>query len=226
MALAVSKYSPRRKPRLLTTAGKRASEGSMNDAAAPEKVDGRHERSRSSRRRIVDAMRQLIEQGDLVPSAARVAELAGVGQRTVFRHFDDMDTLYREISADIEQQVMPIIGAPYAGADWRANVRDMVGRRACVLEAMLPFRLAADVKRYGSPFLTAQQEQVLAMERDLLLRLLPVPVQADREGVEALCVTLSFQSWRALRRDQNLSAEDAAKVVSHMVESLLARMPA
>ncbi|MFC3711171.1 TetR/AcrR family transcriptional regulator [Sphingoaurantiacus capsulatus] len=197
----------------------------MNQVADIEKVDGRHARSHSSRRRIVEAMRQLIEQGDLVPSAARVAELAGVGQRTVFRHFDDMDTLYREISAGVEEQVMPIVAAPYAASDWRANVRDMVGRRAKVLEAMLPFRLAADVKRYGSPFLTAQQEQVLAMERALLLRLLPVPVQTERDSVEALCVTLSFQTWRALRRDQNLSAEDAARVVSHMAEALLAKMP-
>ncbi len=197
----------------------------MTEAADMEKVDGRRERSRSSRRRIVEAMRQLIEAGDLVPSAARVADLAGVGQRTVFRHFDDMDTLYREISADVEAKVMPIVAAPYSGADWRANVRDMVGRRAQVLEAMLPFRLAADVKRYGSPFLTDQQEQVLAMERALLLRLLPVPVQAERDSVESLCVVLSFQTWRALRRDQQLSAEDAARVVSHMAEALLAKMP-
>lgn len=200
--------------------------GMTASGSIEDRIDGRRERSRSSRLRIVEAMSQLIEQGDLVPSAARVAELAGVGQRTVFRHFDDMDSLYREMSATIEQRVMPVVSAPYTGADWRANVREMVGRRAKVLETMLPYRLAADIKRYQSPFLTVQQDQVLAMERDLLLRLLPVTVQADRDSVEALCVALSSQVWRALRRDQNLSPEDAGRVASHMVEALLARMPA
>src|SRR3546814_10246722 len=60
--------------------------------------DGRRARSRSSRRRIVAAMVELIEGGDLMPSAARVAEEAGVGLRTVFRseeHTSELQTLQR-----------------------------------------------------------------------------------------------------------------------------------
>src|SRR3546814_1040902 len=101
-------------------------------------------------------MLDLIEGGDPMPSAARVAEEAGVGLRTVFRHFDDMDSLYSEISATIAERVMPIVTAPYAGADWRANLRDLTQRRVRVFEAMLPFRLAAHIKRYQSPFLIAE----------------------------------------------------------------------
>ena len=44
-------------------------------------------------------MMNLIEGGDLMPSAARVAEEAGVGLRTVFRHFDDMDSLYNVVKS-------------------------------------------------------------------------------------------------------------------------------
>src|SRR3546814_4618863 len=116
-------------------------------AKTAKRVAGRRERSRSSRRRIVAAMLELIEGGDPMPSAARVAEEAGVGLRTVFRHFDDMDSLYSEISATIAERVMPIVTAPYAGADWRANLRDLTQRRVRVFEAMLPFRLAANLKR-------------------------------------------------------------------------------
>lgn len=191
-------------------------------SVAPVRVDGRRERSRSSRARMVAAMLELIERGDLTPSAARVAEEAGVGLRTVFRQFDDMDTLYREMSETIAERVMPIIAAPYAGTDWRADVRDLVGRRARVFETMLPFRLAANIKRYQSPFLMGQYGQVVALERDFLMRLLPDAVRADRVGVEALCVALSFQAWRALRHDQGLDAEEAGAAVAHLVETLLA----
>ena len=49
---------------------------------------------------------ELIVAGDLSPSAARVAEEAGIGLRTVFRHFDDMDALYSEITATVTDRVM------------------------------------------------------------------------------------------------------------------------
>lgn len=196
-----------------------------SEGATSARVDGRRERSRSSRARIVAAMLELIERGDLTPSAARVAEEAGVGQRTVFRQFDDMDTLYRKMSETIAERVMPIIAAPYAGSDWRADVRDLVGRRVRVFETMLPFRLAANIKRYQSPFLMGQYGQVVALERDFLMRLLPEAVRADRVGVEALCVALSFQTWRALRHDQGLDSGEAGVAVAHMVETLLAVAP-
>src|SRR3546814_6919774 len=75
---------------------------------------------------------------------------------------------------------MPIVTAPYAGADWRANLRDLTQRRVRVFEAMLPFRLAANIKRYQSPFLMAEYTRVVRLERELVLRLLPDPVRADR----------------------------------------------
>lgn len=197
----------------------------MANEEAPPRVDGRRERSRSSRARIVTAMLDLIDSGDLMPSAARVAEEAGVGLRTVFRQFDDMDTLYREMSETIAERVMPIVAAPYAGKDWRADLRDLVARRARVFETMLPFRLAANIKRYQSPFLMGQYGQVVALERDLLFRLLPENMLADRVGREALCVALSFQTWRALRHDQGLTVEEAGPVVAQMVDALIAAAP-
>ncbi|NIJ35518.1 AcrR family transcriptional regulator [Sphingopyxis panaciterrae] len=192
--------------------------------AQPERVDGRRERSRSSHRRIVEAMMELIVGGDLAPSAARVAEEAGIGLRTVFRHFDDMDSLYAEITATITERVMPIVSAPYADQHWRANIDELVRRRVRVFETTLPFRLAANIKRYQSPFLMGQYSKVVMLERELILRLLPGDVLTDRIGVEALCATLSFQNWRALRHDQGLPAEEAATVVGHMVAALLSTM--
>ena len=201
------------------TTGVRKSPPPKGDA---KRIDGRRERGRSSHKRIVEAMMELIVGGDLAPSAARVAEEAGIGLRTVFRHFDDMDSLYAEITATITERVMPIVMAPYPDQDWRANVRDLVRRRIRVFEATLPFRLAANIKRYQSPFLMGQYSKVVILERDLILRLLPAPVLTDRIAIEALCATLSFHNWRTLRHDQGLSAEEAGTVTMHMVDTLIA----
>src|SRR3546814_16282594 len=104
-------------------------------------------------------------------------------------------------------RVMPIGTAPYAGADGRANLRGLTQRRVRVFEAMLPFRLAANIKRYQSPFLMAEYTRVVRLERELVLRLLPDGVLADRTRVQALIATLSFPPLRALGRDQALTVE-------------------
>lgn len=75
------------------------------NSAAP--IDGRRKRSHSSRAKIVKALLDLVEGGTISPSAAEVAEAAGVGLRSVFRHFDDMESLYREMSDGIEAKVLP-----------------------------------------------------------------------------------------------------------------------
>jgi len=187
-----------------------------------DRVDGRRERGRSSHKRIVEAMMELIVAGDLSPSAARVAEEAGIGLRTVFRHFDDMDALYSEITGMITERVMPIVMAPYPDQPWRANVRELVRRRVRVFETTLPFRLAANIKRYQSPFLMGQYSRVVMLERELILRLLPGSVLTDRIAVEALCAALSFHTWRTLRHDQSLSSEEAGTVMGQMVEAIMA----
>ena len=61
-----------------------------------EPADGRIARSHRTRRAIVDAMRALHGEGDLRPSASRIAGRAGVSLRTVWQQFADMEALLLE----------------------------------------------------------------------------------------------------------------------------------
>src|ERR1700728_1687935 len=70
--------------------------GHGNLVREAEPADGRAARSRRPRRAIVDAMRSLHAEGDLRPTAPRVAERAGVSVRTVWQQFADMETLLVE----------------------------------------------------------------------------------------------------------------------------------
>lgn len=189
------------------------------------RTDGRRERSKSSRAKIVAAMLELVERGDVSPSAARVADHAGVGLRTVFRHFDDMDSLYREMSEVIEKRVAPIILRPFASDRWQDRVRELSVRRPEVFEAILPFRISANLKRYQSAFLMADYIRLHKMERALVDVHLPESTRQDHDGVESLHVALSFQCWRLLRHDQQLAPEAAQRVVRRMVTDVLACLP-
>lgn len=189
------------------------------------RTDGRRERSKSSRAKIVAAMLELVERGDVSPSAARVADHAGVGLRTVFRHFDDMDSLYREMSEVIEKRVAPIILRPFASDRWQDRVRELSVRRPEVFEAILPFRISANLKRYQSAFLMADYIRLHKMERALVDVHLPDSTRQDHDGVESLHVALSFQCWRLLRHDQQLTPDAAQRVVQRMVIDLLGSLP-
>ena len=189
------------------------------------KLDGRRARSRSSRSKIVEAMLQLVGNGDVAPSAARVADIAGVGLRTVFRHFDDMDTLYREMSAVIEERVLPIIAEPLKGPNWKARMTEIADRRAIVFETILPFRISANLKRFQSSYLMQDYQRLLKAEADGVEALLPGSVKEDSVGARGLNVILSFQTWRLLRHDQGLSTEEARLVIKRMLADALQHMP-
>src|SRR3954451_21947288 len=57
-------------------------------------VDGRTARAQRTRAAVVDALLQLINEGDLRPTAPRIAERAKVSLRSVFQHFNDLEALY------------------------------------------------------------------------------------------------------------------------------------
>jgi len=192
---------------------------------APKPADGRHARSRTSRERIVAAMLDLVAGGDVQPSAAQVAETAGVGLRTVFRHFDDMDSLYGEMSEAIEARVLPIVLQPFNASNWRDRVRELAKRRVQVFEMILPFRISANLKRFQSDFLMQDYRRMLRLERSTVEAVLPPWLLADARQTNALHVPLSFQCWRLLRHDQELAVDEASAVVRTLVEAVLAQLP-
>ncbi len=190
----------------------------------PPAVDGRHERSKSSRAKIVAALLDLVAAGDVQPSAAKVAETAGVGLRTVFRHFDDMDSLYREMSEAIEASVMPMVLQPLAASTWQGRVRELAERRTRVFEAILPYRISASLKRFQSSFLMQDYRRMLRLERSSIDAVLPPEVLANRVDANVLHVTLNFQCWRLLRHDQELNVEEARAVFIRLVDAALAQL--
>lgn len=187
-------------------------------------TDGRRERSRSSRSRIVDAMLELVGKGDYSPSAARVAEVAGVGLRSVFRHFEDMDALFREMSENIEARVLPIITRSPKGETWQDKLFDIADRRAQVFELMMPYRLSAELKRLQSPYLMQNHRRTLQIEGEMIDAHLPEAIAADIHGIQAIKVILSFQTWRLLRHDLQLPVQQARAVVKRMLGDSLAAM--
>lgn len=184
-------------------------------------TDGRKLRSEGSKRKIVSAMLELVQEGRMAPTAEEVAKRAEVGLRTVFRRFKDMESLYAEMSVAISNQVESIVDRPTSGSDWRGDLREMVDRRTQVYEVIMPYRVAAEALKFKSTVLLNRHMEIVREERQRLLVLLPVEILKDLTLIEALEAVLSFDMWNQLRYDQRLTASDAGAVVARIVDSLL-----
>jgi len=190
-------------------------------SADDREPDGRRQRSRDSRARIVAAMLDLIRAGELAPGAEQVAERAKVGLRTVFRHFDDMDSLYREMSHVIESELRDVVRRPFKAEAWQGRVLELVERRGAAFEKIAPFKRASDANRHRSRFLAADQMRLAAESREILRRQLPAEASPDPLGFETLDLLLSYEVWSRLRREQDLSPDEARRVLGAAVRRAL-----
>jgi len=198
---------------------------SMTPPPGKQKQDGRRLRSEVSRRRIVEAMRELIREGSVAPRAEEVAARADVGLRSVFRHFDDMESLYREIAEAMLLEVTPMLNLPQPAGTTAEIVAEMIDRRIKLFERIMPFRTAADVHLHRSPFLLEDRLRMNEMLRKAMRSALPAELRKDRTLLDALEAVFSFEFWRRLRWDQQLSPAQARRAVELAVSSLVNAKP-
>jgi AcrR family transcriptional regulator len=189
-------------------------------------LDGRLARSARTRRAIVDALRSLHHDGDLRPTAPRVAERAGVSLRTVWQHFNDLESLLIEAGQrDYEialGYVTPIdLVAPLPDRLWQLGVQ-----RGRLYEALAPGGRAARLQEPFSPAIRRNRDRLLDSARDQLhrvvgLELAALPDDVRRSVWAALQVATAWTTWETLRGELGFSAEDAEQAVLTLVSNLL-----
>ena len=186
----------------------------------PDEPDGRRRRSQDSRSRIVSAMVEIVREGDISPSAADVAMRAGVGLRSVFRHFKDMESLYREMTDIIETDLRAVAARPFKGVTWRERVLELIDRRSVGFDQIAPLRRASDARRHTSPVLQDDHDRLTLALRELLRMQVPRGA-VDRPTFEALELLLSYEAWNRLRVEQGLGATEARKALRVAVKALI-----
>jgi AcrR family transcriptional regulator len=185
-------------------------------------IDGRRARGQANRSKLVSAMIELVREGTIAPTAEQVALRAKVALRTVFRHFDDMESLYREINTEILQLIIPLISTPFASTDWRGRLDETVERRARLFETIMPFYVATTALRHQSPYLQANQQSMMELQKASLLRVLPQSIIEDAAILSALNLLLSVTAWQQMRLEQGLDPDSARQVLQKASKALTA----
>ena len=165
-------------------------------------------------------MLQLVEEGHTEPTAPQVAALAGVAERTVFRHFSDMGCLFRELSMRVNARVQSLEKEEITGGNWDDQLRQLVEKRVRVYEEILPFLHFTQARRDRSEVIRKDVRHIVARMRQRLDSILPEEISSDRARFEAIDVLLSFEVWIRLRRDQRLSARRATQVIHRAISAM------
>ncbi len=184
-------------------------------------VDGRRARSERSKQSIIDATLALMEEGVLIPTAQQISDRAGVGIRTFFRHFEDMDTLF----ATIDEQIRERTEALFLGGDRTGSLADRilhaVERRARGYESEANMVLSTAAQLWRSATLRrnyARYQRGLRRDIEDWLPELKHMSRSQREAAEAVA---SFEMWHRLRYHQGLGKGAAIDVVVGLLTSLL-----
>ena len=190
-------------------------------SVAEDITDGRRLRSERSRRAIIDSSLALIAEGNLVPTAQQISERAGVGIRSFFRHFADMEDLF----ATVDEQYRESTEALFIGGDREGTIEERilhaVERRADGYDDQRNVVLSVAAQSWRSSVMRknyARYQRGLRKDLDDWLPELRTLSRIQREAVDAIA---SFEMWHRLREHQGLGKNHAIEVVASVIGDLL-----
>jgi len=155
------------------------------------------------------------------PSAAAIAEHAGVGLRSVFRHFEDLDTLLRELLLLTYDEVTPEFMTPLKSTNWKDQLFELVDRNVMIWERIKVPHTAGEIGRYKSQVLMDDYQRSRNLELSSIKGVLPKDINNYDEVLMALDAAMCFSTMRRLREDRKLSIAKVKTVMTHMVKAII-----
>jgi TetR/AcrR family transcriptional regulator, regulator of autoinduction and epiphytic fitness len=192
----------------------------------PKTEDGRLARGERTRESLAEALISLLEEGDARPTARRIALRAGVSLRSVFHHFDDLESI---LGAAVKTQehrhwrhVRPV--------DRTLPIDDRVARvvrqRDVVFRATAPVRRSAERFTLTSPTVAAELARAGEWLREQLRVTFAPEIELRRAGdaqvlLDALEVATSWETWEQLAR-LGRTASAARRTMEVLTRAVLA----
>jgi TetR/AcrR family transcriptional regulator of autoinduction and epiphytic fitness len=202
------------------------------DKAPPSPpIDGRTLRAQRTRQAIIDAHMALMLEGDLQPTAGRVAERAGVSVRALWIHFKDLEALFGsagEKALEIQfadfhpiSPDLPLAERVDQFCRQRARMLDVIAGASRAAQIRLPFSRQLHANRVRHNIRLRQEiEDLFATE----IAKAGDPVTRDKL-VTALLSATTWSTWMGCRDDLTLSFDEAVDVMHRTVAGLIGADP-
>lgn len=185
--------------------------------------DGRVRRGSNSRQKIIMAALDLVESGSLCVSAQRVAEHAGVGLRSVFRHFSDMESLFFESNVALFSRFRPLFVSQdlLQNLPLEGRVSAFIERRVNGFYVIKNFVRFTETQFYEHPIL---RKQYIDLSEDFeanAILYLPEINLLDEVDKAIVLSLLSYQYWDLQERIRGLNHASILTQTQHGVLQIL-----
>ena len=197
----------------------------MGTATNPPR-DGRTVRAERTRQALVDALLALLYEGELQPTAERIAKRAGVSERSLFQHFADREALYQAVAVQQFERIVPTLRPIDASRPLPDRIDAFVDQRARLLETVTPVRRAALLLEPDSDIVAGwlaktRRAKAVEVERIFATEIDRTPAEERPALVAALAAVSAWTFWESLRAHQRLSAERSRAAMREAIASLL-----
>ena len=195
----------------------------LPDVADLPPVDGRRARRHRSRDLAVDALLDLLNEGVPRPTAQQVAERSGVSLRSIFRIFDDVQSLHMAASERQMSRVRHLFVDIVATGSLAERVQATVATTSRLYEQVAPIRRAALRAAPESDTLQLQLSRARGWLRTEIERVFAPELERldDPDLTAAVEAVLSFETWDQLRTAQGRSVPRTAASIGIAVQALL-----
>jgi AcrR family transcriptional regulator len=188
--------------------------------------DGRVVRGLRTRQSLVQATLDLIEAGDVEPTSAAIATIAGVSSRALFQHFPSLADLY---AAAFDLAVNRVFDRPRpvdTSASLSFRIDLLVSDRSELFEEWLPVWHFAERVRSVAPAVGLSVSALRKLLRDRLAAWFATELgnlePASRDLVlDALDVAFGFDSWMNMREQLRLSPVHASRTWRFTAEAIV-----
>jgi AcrR family transcriptional regulator len=164
---------------------------------------------------------ELINEGRLVPTAQQLSERAGVGIRSFFRHFADMETLFAAVDETYRESTEALFLGGDRDGSMEERLKHAMDRRADGFEAKTNVILSTHAQRWRYEILRKNYARYQRGLRKDLENWLPEIKTLSRDQREAVDAIASFEMWYRLREHQGMSKKAAASLVENMLTTLI-----
>jgi TetR/AcrR family transcriptional regulator of autoinduction and epiphytic fitness len=188
--------------------------------------DGRTVRAERTRQALLDALFVLLEEGELRPTAERIAERAGVSERSVFQHFSDREALFQAVCLQQYERVVRELKPVDASLPLAERIDVFCDERARMLERISPVRRAGHLIEHESDVVagwlgTARKAAAADVERVFRSELERLERGERAVLLAALVSASSWQAWEGMRVHQGIGAERASAAMRTTLRALL-----
>ena len=189
----------------------------MSSRTSSNAVDGRRLRSERSKQAIMDACEQLMQEGQLVPTAQMISDKAGVPIRTFFRHYPDMETLFSAADELLKPKYTQVFEQPPGEGSLSQRIANAVELHAESFEQNYALLKSTKAQLWRYQLLRKNYAGVnRGLRKDLDMRI-PELKAIDAEARELVDGLTSAEMWLRLRDDQQLSRAKSVELIKRAV---------